>query len=96
MSVTIVYNPLEWPDEGIVKRILYILLFPINVVFFFLFPNITDPPSKSKATVMLIIVIASMIGLIVAILAFEYSLLVHHKLKFHFLSLINALILALP
>ena len=93
---SLVYNPLEWPDEGRWNKASYVLLFPINLVYFFLFPNIADAVSKSKITIMMVIIAACTVGNVLVLAVFEYNLMLATSVKVHFLSYLNALIFVLP
>jgi len=89
------YNPLDWP-KGWTRQLIYIFLFPANLAFFFLFPNIAETVSKTKATIMFFMVAGSTIGLVILLLTLEYSLCKYTNLKLQVASFFNALILVYP
>lgn len=89
------YNPLEWP-KGIKNQIFYVLFFPVNFVFFFLFPNIVDTVSHGKVALMMTILVACLVGLIMLLLSIEFTILRHLKLKYHLVGMFNALIFVFP
>ena len=86
------YNPLEYPAENW-NRVFYVVLFPVNLSFFFVFPNIADPLSTTKVTIMLLMVLACSISLVYLLLMIEYDLLdAYAWLNEKHLALFNALV----
>ena len=85
------YNPLLWPAAWW-DRLLYLVLLPPNLVFFFLFPNLLDPASKRKTKTMFVMCIGSTMTLVFLLVLLEYSLLFEFRLKPHILSLFNSLV----
>lgn len=90
------YNPLEWPTSGWGARFGYVFLFPVNLSYFFLFPNIADPVSRSKIGVMLFIVLACCFGNALCLAVFEYNFMAVSKGKVYIVSLVNAVVFVLP
>jgi hypothetical protein len=89
------YNPLEWP-KGLKNQLIYVVFFPVNFLFFFLFPNIVDSVSKGKVALMITIMIMCLAGIIILLLSIQFSVIRFYKIKYHILALFNALILVFP
>lgn len=89
------YNPLEWP-KTLKEQVLYVILFPPNFVFFFLFPNILDSVSKSKVALMLFIILGCMVGLTILLISVEYTCMRLFQLKHHLVAFFNGIIFIFP
>lgn len=92
---TMTYNPLAWPDKGR-DKLLYILLFPINLVFFFLFPNIAEKTNFSKFATSFIIQLLCTGGLTFLLVIMNYTLIGQLRWTSQFVGLLNGMIFVFP
>lgn len=89
------YNPLAWPEKGS-DRLLYLLLFPINLFFFFLFPNIAEKTHFAKFATSFIVQLLCTAGLAFLLVVANYTLIGQLRWTIRFVGLLNGLILAFP
>lgn len=90
-----IYNPLDWPEETL-QRVYYVVFFPVNLVLFFLFPNIAEPPTNMKIYIVLFVSVACTVGIILLLLILEYSLMQEFRLKLQIFSTFNAVLFVFP
>lgn len=83
------YNPLAWP-EPFLEKLGYFFLLPVNLIFFFLFPNILEPTNKPKVVISFCMLTLCTLVLVFVLAAIEYSLYAQYYFKPYLLSLINA------
>lgn len=95
LSTNANYNPLDWPSTA-KERVFYVLFFPVNLIFFFLFPNIMDTVSRNKIILMIVILVGCNIGIIILLLTAEYSLMFVFDLKPQLFGIFNAIIFIVP
>ena len=89
------YNPLDWPAD-VWSRTYYVVCFPVNLVLFFLFPNIAEPPSAGKIAVVLVVAVACTAGIVLLLLVIQYSLLEEFGIKLQVMSTFNAFLFVFP
>lgn len=89
------YNPLDWPTDAWGK-VYYVAAFPANLLLFFLFPNIAEPPTTAKIAVVLVVAVACTAGIILLLLLVEYSLLEQFGIKLQIFSTFNAFLFVFP
>jgi hypothetical protein len=90
-----IYNPLDWPEDSW-NKVYYIILFPVNLVLFFIFPNIAEPPSSNKIFIVLFMCIVCTIGITMLLLVFEYSIMQEYGLKLQLISTFNSVLFMFP
>lgn len=85
------YNPLRL-QKGVFRKLAYLICFPINMFYFFLFPNVLDPPKKTSfwLTLLLYIGCCTLLTFLFSIL--EQSLINQMQFKPQLLGLINGIV----
>lgn len=84
------YNPLVFP-KTIGNWIMYIVIFPLNILYFYLFPNTLQKPNDKKIIMNTILIFLCMAGLSALILWIEGSLVSRYSVKPYLLAYANGL-----
>ena len=91
----VLYNPLAWPEKSS-DKLLYLLLFPINLLFFFLFPNIAEKTHFAKFATSFVMQLLCTAGLAFLLVVMNYTLIGQLRWTIQFVGLLNGLIFAFP
>lgn len=86
------YNPLEFPKKKFLPWISYILMFPINMVYFYFFPNILSNASQKKLVQSGSLLVVFSIILTFILASIQDSLMIRYQVKPQIFAVCNSVV----